>query len=315
MSHVIRKKRHVASCRHPVCRNCWIGHFLKEAAMNKAQFVSCTWSACQVSFKRVFHATVLEAVLGSASSCWKWCCPWRKSWIARKYPCFIFDIPVWQGEFQKKKHVAPWRPVLHLPSLLPGTSKPSHKSDSINGSDPLCIWLASWWTTYSESGTAQALPLKSDVSWGHRCKLHALQATPPASLSLAKAFVGGKWTGSYGWQMPNGFIRCSPLNMEWSSRKQPPFETGKLCFEQKQFRVSLYKHEAASTWNKISVKVLGGRHRRRVLSASLFTSLRKQANWFQSPATHRIFRFRSCFPKQCLHKIPSVLNEWNMKQI
>ena len=116
-----------------------------------------------------------------------------------------------------------------------------------------------------------------------------IASNPPASLSLAKAFVGGKWTGSYGWQMPNGFIRCSPLNREWSSRKQPPFETGKLCFEQKQFRVSLYKHEAASTWNKISVKVLGWRHRRRVLSASLFTSLRKQANWFQSPATHRIF--------------------------
>ena len=229
--------------------------------------------------------------------------------IPASYSIFLFD----EGSFKKNT----WLPegLYYICLLCCLTNKPSHKSDSINGSDPLCIWLASWWTTYSESGTAQALPLKSDVSWGHRCKLHALQATPPASLSLAKAFVGGKWTGSYGWQMPNGFIRCSPLNREWSSRKQPPFETGKLCFEQKQFRVSLYKHEAASTWNKISVKVLGWRHRRRVLSASLFTSLRKQANWFQSPATHRIFRFRSCFPKQCLHKIPSVLNEWNMKQI
>ena len=230
-----------------------IGHFLKEAAMNKAQVVSCTWTACQVSFKRVFHATVLEAVLGPASSCWKWCCAWWKSWIARKYPCFIFNIPVRQREFQKKKHVAPWRPVLHLPSLLPGTNKPSHKSDSINGSDPLCIWLASWWTTYYQSSMAQALPLKSDVSSGHSCKqpprprwawpMHSLEA------SELDPTDGKCQTGLY--------IRCSPLNMEWSSRKQPPSETGKLCIEQKQFRVSLYKHEAASTWKKIQSKFLG----------------------------------------------------------
>ena len=111
MSHVIRKKNmlQVAGILCVEIAESNNRTFLKEAAMNKAQVVSCTWTACQVSFKRVFHATVLEAVLGSASSCWKWCCAWRKSWIARKYPCFIFNIPVWRGEFQKK-HVAPWRP-------------------------------------------------------------------------------------------------------------------------------------------------------------------------------------------------------------
>ena len=125
--------------------------------------------------------------------------------------------------------------------------------------DPLCMWLAIWRTTYSQSGMAQALSLKSMMS-------HPL----PASLSLAKAF-GGKWTGSY--QVANAKRVYSLLCVEYGVEFQetPPSETGKLCFEQKQFWVSLYKHEAASTWNRTSIEVLGGRTRR-VLSASLFTS-------------------------------------------
>lgn len=255
MSHVIRKKRHVASCRHPVCRNWqikqsdifwkkppWIRLRLFPVHELLVKFPSKGYSMPQSWRQFLDQPAAVESDVAPGEN------HGSPENIPASYSIFLFD----NASF-KKKHVAPWRPVLHLPSLLPGTNKPSHKSDSINGSDPLCIWLASWWTTYYQSSMAQALPLKSDVSSGHSCKqpprprwawpMHSLEA------SELDPTDGKCQTGLY--------IRCSPLNMEWSSRKQPPSETGKLCIEQKQFRVSLYKHEAASTWKKIQSKFLG----------------------------------------------------------
>ncbi len=168
--------------------------------------------------------------------------------------------------------------------------------------DPLCMWLAIWRTTYSQSGMAQALSLKSMMSHPPRPRWAWPRRLEASGLDPTRL------------QMPNVFIRCSALNMEWSSRKHPYLRLANCASNKNSFGCHCTNTRQLQHGIELQLKFLGEELVESYLPLFLLV-LRNQANWFQSPATHWIFRFRSCFPKQCFRKIPSVLNKWNKKQI